>query len=230
MRLTHIGREFLLLRRPFHRSRPVEGNATDLSSIDGALSELASALAGVPSWRLSGGMALAIHAGRFYRTHGDFDILVDRGDLAQFVTGQTGYRLFRDLLWFPHLGDTIHLLRIVRRLDPDRTPRGPLRLVRTDHALSVPGMTRVIDVATYEHNGSMVSRSDGKIEIRGDLFSAAPYATSTGASIPLVGLAWLDAVKRRRNRRVDRMDARVIRDLKRSGKPVNTSAGSGGIP
>jgi len=208
---------YFLLRNS--RPRPSRSiTEEEIATSEAALDELSYLFGeGDNHWILGGGMAIAIHAGTYYRTHYDLDILVEAREFCSLISSaeRKGYMLCQRV-FSEHFATnlTIQLVRTVDVRQARKSGYARLELIRLDADDSpASDFMSVIDVCVFYRNDGLITRHDGKISLPKTEFYCLRHITKSGRIMNVVSLAYLNAVKSRRHGSIDRLDLQVIREL-----------------
>ena len=219
---------YILVRNS--RPKPSSSITTEeIADSEDAIGELSSLFdEQTDPWILGGGMAIAIHAGAYHRTHYDLDILVEAREFASLISSaeQKGYLLCQRI--FSQRISTNLTIQLVRSVDAHQARKsgyGRLQLIKLDaHNSSASDLMNVIDVCVFYRIDGLITRHDGKISLPEAEFYCLRHVTKSGRVVNVVSLEYLNAVKSRRHGSIDRLDLRVIRELQ-SRSPMTESAG-----
>lgn len=197
----------LVAVRRYHMRRRVPHQRQDLLISD-ALETLGQMFHDIPGWMVAGGISIGLHAGGFYRSHHDIDILIDRRSFESIINRAAGhgYQLHQEG-WRSSL-PPIFMVHYLRRLDLSVTGMCKLYLINPDFRkrnrfLSWLDLTIVYEGGLSED--AVDSPAAGSLS----------HKTVSGSSVRVAGLHYLRDIKQRRHKPADCRDLEVIRKLLR---------------
>lgn len=207
-----IGRYYgkLVRDRLTENQRPTQ----DYSSQVEALLTNIHQQAGPLDWMVCGGLGLALHARRFYRTHEDLDLAVKTRDLAPFVERmkEQGYLCVSRIAAIklsPHY--RVFILRKIEEKELEEELPKRIKLIKTENGKMLPNnaLGNQIDLFPFHiEQGLLHVRGFGAYK---EEKARDTYQLSSGLVIPIESCAVIKEIKSVRT------DKKTLLDLKETG-------------
>ena len=209
--------KYHIVSNPFHPRTLIDISQENIAEYEKALDTLSTILGEDFSWRLAGGLAIAVTIGRWYRVHRDIDILVSINDFSVLIekARMHGYALFSRPWWVRlPLHRKIDIYKASTPSDALNDTSQCLRLVKVDGNETIMkhiDLLHHIDIYIYcIVDGEMVFAKFPR-RLPTTCLDGRTYTTRSGRKMPVVHLKYIERVKSIGFGRVDRHDLAQIR-------------------
>lgn len=204
-------------------SKKIETISTEeKKSLENHLDELAGTIGDSFPWVLSGGLAIPLTTGEFYRKHDDIDLGIDEKDFKRFleVVRPQGYDLFlRPFMCKLPKGKKLDLYQKTSIKKALNSPKTRMRVLRVDTNGRIDFRGNILDyfdVYLHRVEEEMLITRRGGIAIPSAKAIGPPYQTISGRQIIPRGLEYTKILKSKKTKEVDNLDLERIREYERS--------------
>ena len=196
--------------------------------IEDSLDELAKMLPQEIPWTLSGGIAIPLTLGKFYRNHYDIDIAFPESSLKDIVSNieKHNYKLAsRAMMMHTYRNQKLSIYKFmnVDEALSKRKSNMDLRLVKIKDGEIVPHSHPLHYIALFPHHydtklGCIISNEDN-LRVPFDYLDGGTYITKSGKEMKLVNLLYSDLIRQKKKDKTSQLDREMIKKF-REGQTI----------